>query len=233
MKPDNEDRSAGVTGPKTDRRREIVLASGSPRRLSLLTQWGVTFRVRPATGVDESLARGPAASVVRDLAFAKAAWSRRQELASGVDEARLWVLGADTVVTIDGDVLGKPRDEDHARAMLKRLSGQAHEVITGVAVIPPSAEPRIEAESTTVLFRDLSSSEIAAYVSSGDAMGKAGAYGIQSAGGQLVEGFKGCYYAIVGLPMRRTLRMLEAEAPLCDCPTHPAQGGARGCGEVF
>ena len=233
MKPDNKDSTGPPADRNADRYRTILLASASPRRLSLLTEWGVEFRVRPATGVDESTARGPADSVARELAFAKAAWSRREEIAQGADESCLWVLGADTVVTIDGETLGKPRDEDHARAMLRRLSGRTHEVVTAVVVIPPSGEAHSEAEASTVLFRDLSTSEIDAYVASGDALGKAGAYGIQTAGRRLVAGFEGCYYTIVGLPMRLALRLLDVDSPPCDCPSRPGQRGVEGCGAVF
>ena len=220
MKPDNQDRA-------------ILLASASPRRLSLLTEWRIEFRARPATGVDESAAQGPATAVVRELAMAKAEWSRAEELAEGAAESGLWVLGADTVVTVDDKVLGKPDDDGHARAMLRRLSGRPHEVVTAVAVIPPSGTVGVELESATVFFRDLSDAEIDAYVASGDARGKAGAYGIQSAGGGLVAGFEGCYYTIVGLPMRLVLRMLKIDGAGCDCGERAGQRGVTGCGMGF
>ncbi len=206
----------------------LVLASASPRRIELLARWGVDCRVVPATGVDESHVTGDARTVAETLAAAKARWTHRRLVDDGEEITRLRVIGADTVVALDGDVLGKPADATDARRMLRRLSGRTHEVITGVAVITPPGRITVESESSPVRFRELEDSEIDAYVASGAAQGKAGAYGIQDAGAALIAGFEGCYYTIVGLPMRRTLRLLGIECD-CDCATHPLCRGGEGC----
>jgi len=209
--------------------RTIILASASQRRLDLLWQWGLRPRTLPATGVDEARVRGEARDVAMRLALEKAQWSRGQAISGGQSESDLWVIGADTVVSVDGDVLGKPDNPDHARQMLRRLCGREHEVITAVAVIPPSGSPVVESETSTVIFKELCSAEIEAYVASGDGIGKAGAYGIQSAGARLVAGFRGCYYNIVGLPVKRTLALLEVAQRACDCSERDGWLGGRGC----
>jgi septum formation protein len=210
--------------------RTVILASTSPRRIELLSRCGVRFRALPAA-VDESAVRGEPETVARTLALAKARWSRRRALAEGEEASRLWVLGADTVVELDGEVLGKPADDDDARRILRRLSGRAHEVLTAVAVIGPDGRERVEVEVSEVAFRKLDDAEIDAYVRSGDPGGKAGAYGIQGGGAALVEWFRGCHANVVGLPVRRALRLLGLEPPPCDCAERPGQRGRSGCGE--
>lgn len=209
--------------------RTLVLASGSPRRRELLARWGVAFEVLPPHGVDETLARGDPSSVAAELALRKARWSRREALARGADSATLWVVGSDTVVALDGERLGKPTDELHAIGMLRRLSARTHEVCSAVAVLPPQGSPRRAVEISTVTFNPLDETTIKRYVASGDPFGKAGAYGIQSGGEGLVAGFEGCYYGIVGLPVRRTLELLDLEGARCDCELHRLQKGQAGC----
>lgn len=179
----------------------LYLASGSPRRQELLTQLGVDFE-RIVTNVEEL--RQPqetAEQYVRRLA--------RDKARAGVALAPLDlpVLGADTIVIYHGEVLEKPRDQQHAIQMLRLLSGHQHQVMTAVAL----ADRRSVLESlvvTEVTFRSLSEQDIADYVASGEPMDKAGAYGIQGLGGCFVRKINGSYHAVVGLPLVETYELL-------------------------
>jgi septum formation protein len=159
------------------------------------------FDVRPAD-IDETLAPGAAATAVRDLALAKA-----RVVAAAAPEAV--VVGADTVVTIDGEIFGKPSGPDAARAMLRRLRGQWHDVITGVAVVDRSRETATAVVSQ-VLIGGVDDARIDAYVASGEPLDKAGAYAIQALGGALVVGLVGSYTNVIGLPLEATRRLLES-----------------------
>ena len=193
--------------------RRLVLASASPRRRELLGRLGLAFEQR-AAGTDETPRPGeePEALVVR-LALAKARTAARPgEIA----------LGADTEVAIDGVVLGKPADEADARRMLSALSGRAHEVWTGVALVAPvagdGARELARACRTEVRFRDLRADEIAAYVASGEHADKAGAYAIQGGASRFVEAIVGELTNVVGLPLPLVSELLaelraELEAP--------------------
>lgn len=176
---------------------KLILASGSPRRRDILRELGVPYEVVPSD-VDEDapeLRAMPPAEQARTLARRKA-----EAVAGQVDPGRL-VLGADTVVAVDQDVLGKPRDAAEAAAMLRRLSDRWHVVITAVALVRRQPALRWEAEERTeVRFRALADGEIAAYVATGEPMDKAGAYGIQGLGGSLVAEVRGSYNNVVGLP---------------------------------
>ncbi|CCK00464.1 Septum formation protein Maf [Cronobacter malonaticus 507] len=181
---------------------DLYLASGSPRRQELLGMLGVTFE-RLVPGVEER--RGPQEApqdyvtrLARDKARAGVALAARD----------LPVLGADTIVVLDGDVLEKPRDAAHAAEMLRRLSGQTHDVMTAVAL----ADKQRVCErlvTTRVTFRALTAQDIAAYVESGEPMDKAGAYGIQGLGGCFVRRIEGSYHAVVGLPLVETWELLS------------------------
>jgi len=161
------------------------------------------FTVLPSE-VDETLGPGPLTEAVARLAFEKAR-AVAARVGAGV------VLGADTVVTIDGDALGKPAGPDEARAMLRRLRGREHEVITGVAVVDAgSGRAERTAVTSRVRMADYGEREIEAYVASGEPLDKAGAYAIQGAGGVLVAGFEGSYSNVVGLPLEETARLLAA-----------------------
>lgn len=180
----------------------VYLASGSPRRQELLVQLGVTFE-RIITGLEE---------VRRENESAQHYVSRlaREKAQAGVAlAARDWpVLGADTIVILNGEVLEKPRDTAHAGAMLRQLSGQTHQVMTAVAV----ADKRQVMDClvvTEVTFRALSEADIEAYVASGEPMDKAGAYGIQGLGGCFVRKINGSYHAVVGLPLVETYELLS------------------------
>jgi septum formation protein len=180
----------------------IVLASASPRRAELLRAAGFDFIVRPAD-VDESPEPGEdARALVRRVASAKAA------AVEGDDPADI-VLGADTVVVLDGVILGKPRDDREAAAMLSRLSGRAHDVLTGIAL---RQGPRlvVEVEETRVFFADIGEDEIARYVASGEPSDKAGAYGIQGRASRFVTRVEGSYTNVVGLPIAALYLTLKA-----------------------
>ncbi|EPE1849802.1 Maf family protein [Cronobacter dublinensis] len=181
---------------------DLYLASGSPRRQELLGMLGVSFE-RLVPGVEEQRAEKEAPQdyvtrLARDKARAGVALAARD----------LPVLGADTIVVLDGDVLEKPRDAAHAAEMLRRLSGQTHQVMTAVA-LADSLRVRERLVITRVTFRALTAQDIAAYVESGEPMDKAGAYGIQGMGGCFVRSIEGSYHAVVGLPLVETWELLS------------------------
>ena len=180
----------------------VILASQSPRRRELLEQMGLRdFLIRPARG-EEIFSPGlTPAQLVEGLSRQKA-----EEVAAGADPEDL-VIAADTVVSVDGQVLGKPRDEADAFRMLSALSGRENTVYTGVTVIR-GRERVTQHEATAVRFRPLTEEEIRAYIATGEPMDKAGAYGIQEYGALLVEGVRGDYFNVVGLPVCRLGRIL-------------------------
>lgn len=181
---------------------KIVLASQSPRRKELLGRMGLEF-VTQASKIDESAFDGlEARELVATLSREKAQWIARQ-----LDGETL-VIGADTVVVRDGAALGKPKDAEDAVAMLLSLSGRDHQVCTGVTVCRGD-RVLTQVEETQVTFRDLTEAEVRQYVSTGEPMDKAGAYGIQGLGGLMVEGIRGDYSNVVGLPVCRLGQMLK------------------------
>jgi len=199
-------------------RPRLILASASPRRKALLEQAGYAFEVWPAEGAEGPRTQGECpADYARRSAEGKAASVSRE-----APEAL--VLGADTVVAIGDEVLGKPADAADARQMLGRLSGRSHWVHTGIAAGSGGRVLRSEVVSTEVWFRPLSSEEIAVYVETGEPLDKAGAYGIQGRGALLVERISGCYSAVVGLPLSRTQELLSAASELI-----AARNGACQC----
>jgi septum formation protein len=180
-------------------RPRVVLASASPRRRELLTLVGIEHEVRPAN-IDESYLAGEAP--------AEHAERLAREKAVAVHEAGVVTIGSDTIVVIDGDILGKPRDREHASAMLRRLSGRSHVVMTGVAVY--WNDRLLSAlEMVGVTFRSLTSDEIERYIDTGEPMDKAGAYGIQGYGATIVERVNGDYFSVMGLPLRRLAGLLR------------------------
>ena len=181
---------------------KLILASGSPRRRELMEQTGLAFTVIPAE-TDESVAEGlPPRTMVKHLA-------RQKALAVAEKNPGAVVLGADTVVAIDGEVLGKPKDEEDARRMLRLLSGREHCVHTGVCIVRPDGTAITFCETSRVTFRGISPDEIDRYVATGEPMDKAGAYAIQGRGAKLVRDYSGDYTNIVGLPAWRVLRVLN------------------------
>ena len=179
---------------------KLVLASASPRRRALLTEAGLTFDVT-AVDLDERVRPGeqPEPYVTR-LALAKA----RAGLAQNPGVA---VLGADTTVAIDNEILGKPVDDSDARRMLQQLSGRAHQVLTGVALAWRDGD-RVAVDRTTVWFKTLSSSDIEQYVATGEPRDKAGAYAIQGLASRFVERIEGSFSNVVGLPVAVVLQLL-------------------------
>lgn len=182
---------------------ELILASGSPRRKELLAALGLDFVVIPSTVAEPSYDGRDPAKYANELAEAKAVYVARQ-LRSGL------VIGADTIVVLDGEVLGKPDSAAHAVDMLSRLSGRSHTVYTGLAVIDAATgELEQEVVATEVKFRHLTAAEIDLYVRSGEPMDKAGAYGIQGLGAVFIQSIRGCYYNVVGLPLSALDQLLK------------------------
>lgn len=190
----------------------MILASQSPRRRELLGQMGFSFTVRPAKGEELPHPELTPAQLVEELARQKALEVSAEAEADDV------VVAADTVVAIDGKVLGKPHDKVHAAEMLSALSGREHTVYTGVAV-KRGETLLVEHEATQVRFRPLTEREIDLYIQTGEPMDKAGSYGIQGYGALLVEGIRGDYFNVVGLPICRLGRMLAqvGEDALAQC----------------
>ena len=185
---------------------KLILASASPRRAEILRNAGIQFEIRK-TDVDESRIVGELpGDYVRRLALAKAL-SAATEYRDPVDETL--ILGADTVVVVDADILGKPASQDDARSMLRRLSGRIHEVHTGLALLrKPGAEQRVVEEITRVHFAPLTDREIEDYIATGEPFDKAGAYGIQGIGGRYVTRIEGCYFNVMGLPLAQLWSLL-------------------------
>ncbi len=179
----------------------VILASQSPRRRELLTLIGIPHEVRPAD-IDESLLddESPREHAER-LARAKAATVAR-------DNPDAIVIGSDTIVVVDGYVLGKPRDEAHAAEMLTRLSGRSHVVMTAVAVQWNGRELS-GVEEVDVTFRTLNRDEILAYIATREPMDKAGAYGIQGFGATNISRVEGDYFSVMGLPLQRMTRLMS------------------------
>jgi len=177
----------------------VVLASQSPRRRELLALIGIAHDVRPAN-IDESYLTGESP---REHCERLA-----REKARVIATPGSVTIGSDTIVVVDGDVLGKPKDVDDATRMLRRLSGRQHVVMTAVAV---DRDGRVlsAVETVTVTFRQLGDDEIAKYIATGEPMDKAGAYGIQGYGATIVERVEGDYFAVMGLPLNRLVRLLE------------------------
>jgi len=209
----------------------LILASASPRRRELLTQIGYTFQVHPAHIPEDPhpnedpiayvtrLAREKAEAVFAEFASQTPggpgpAFGTWESTEAGASEQRASappqvVLGADTTVTLDSHILGKPEDAADAARMLRLLSGRTHRVITGVAVV--SAErTEVAAEVTSVQFLTLSEEEIAAYIATGEPMDKAGAYAIQGRAARWIPRIEGCYFNVVGLPLALISTLLES-----------------------
>ena len=194
----------------------LILASASPRRRELLTQAGYRFAVQPSS-IPEFLRPGEdairfATRLAREKAeevFARQPSSTRPVM----------VLGADTVVVCQTEVMGKPADAADAARMLLLLSGGTHQVVTGVAVVWGSGSAEVAAEVTQVTMRTLSPQEVAAYVATGEPMDKAGAYAIQGYAGRWIPRIHGCYFNVVGLPLALVTSLLEgAEQRLANRP---------------
>jgi septum formation protein len=178
----------------------VTLASGSPQRRAILDQLGIAHRVVEPHA--EELTEGEPAALVVENALRKAL-----SVARAGGEAGATVLGSDTVVAHSGRVLGKPCDEDEARAMLCDLSGRSHEVHSGIALVGPGGGHRTAAASSTVCFADLGPGRLAWYLASGEWRERAGAYAIQGRGAALIEAIEGDYTTVVGLPVAALLAL--------------------------
>jgi septum formation protein len=183
------------------RQPDIVLASASPRRRQLLTQMGFKFRVDPAD-VDETL---PAGAAPEDAACELA---ERKARAAMEKEPKALVIAADTLVAVGGRILGKPADAREAGEMLRMLRGCAHEVATGVCVAW-NGKLYSACERTRVRFDDMTDEDVEHYVSTGEPLDKAGAYGIQGRAGVFISRIEGCYYNVMGLPLAALRKLLE------------------------
>ena len=184
----------------------VVLASKSPRRETLLKQIGVQFTCNPAD-VEENVDNpdGDPASICTELAAAKAR-------AVAAMEPEALIIAADTIVVVDRQILGKPRDKAEAFHMLSMLSGREHQVITGLCVLNTSNGCiQTRSEITRVRFRNIQEEEIWAYIDSGEPLDKAGAYGVQGLGAVFVDHIEGCFYNVVGLPLHTLYMMLQEQ----------------------
>ena len=180
-------------------RPRVILASASPRRRELLNLIGIEHEVRPAN-IDETYLAGEAP---REHAERLA-----REKAVAIEAPEAITIGSDTIVVVDGRVLGKPRDREHAAEMLRQLSGRSHVVMTGVAA-KWRGKLVSGLEEVGVTFRPLRDDEIERYIDTGEPMDKAGAYGIQGFGATIVERVDGDYFAVMGLPLNRLARLFE------------------------
>jgi len=180
---------------------KLILASQSPRRAEILTSVGWPFEAIPADIDEIRFESEDALSYVLRLAQTKA-----ETVAARVASGR--VLGADTVVVVDQEILGQPCDDDDARRMLSLLSGKWHEVVTGVALVSKS-QTSVAHQTTRVRFAELTSEEIEWYISTGEPKGKAGAYAIQGQGALFIQEIEGDYYNVVGLPVRLVYELVR------------------------
>jgi septum formation protein len=209
----------------------LVLASSSPRRRELLTQAGYTFDVHPAdipedplpnedpTAYVTRLAREKAQAVFAELSYKSSGAPGPSHLGTGESTnpnlpstTSLTVLAADTTVTLDNQILGKPADPADAARMLRLLSGRTHQVITGVALIT-AASTHVASETTAVTFIALSDEDIAAYIATGEPMDKAGAYAIQGRAARWIPRIEGDYFNVVGLPIALVSTLLDSRLP--------------------
>jgi septum formation protein len=193
----------------------LVLASGSPRRREILDTLGLSFDVCPSAADEVALPGEAPGPMARRLARDKAV----EVAGRGETEVSAYVLGADTVVVVDGEVLGKPKDDAEAREMLSRLGGRWHEVVTGVA-LARAGQGAIEdlAVTTRVHFRLLSADRVDRYAATGEGRDKAGAYAVQGIGSGLVDRIEGSYTNVVGLPAAETVDLLERHGALREWP---------------
>lgn len=184
---------------------KVILASASERRQELLARLVEKFTIK-VSKFDEKIVKykGNISEYVQDIAYGKAL-----EVLRGTDEDAI-IIAADTVVSINNKILGKPKDEQEAFSMLKELSGKTHIVCTGMVLINTTNNKVLKtSETTEVKFSSLSDSEIEEYIKTGEPLDKAGAYGIQGKGGIFVEEIHGCYYNVVGLPLNKLRYLLK------------------------
>jgi septum formation protein len=183
--------------------RKIILASQSPRRKKLLEQIGLDFEIKASKYEEDMNAKKDPQELVQFLALNKA-----QNLAKNYQDAI--IIGADTVVVYQNNIIGKPKNIEEARKTLNDFSDQEHEVITGFAIIDTKLDKFISGfDSAQVKFRKLDQKEIEDYIQTGEPLDKAGSYGIQSKGATLIESIKGDYFSVVGLPLTKIYLSLK------------------------
>ena len=193
-----------MNSPSPDSRiPTLVLASASPRRAEILRSLGIPFTTRPVDIPEEPLPGETAEAAAARLAAEKAAVAARRD-------PDAWVLAADTLVFLDGAILGKPRDDGDAASMLRRLSGREHGVVTAIHLRRGEAPGRGVAELSRVRFAPLDVAEIAWYVATGEPHDKAGAYGVQGLGARFIDEIHGSFTNVMGLPARAVYRLLRA-----------------------
>lgn len=180
---------------------KIILASASPRRQELLRMIGVEFDVIPSNS-DEYVEQTEPCEKVAAIAEKKAA-------AVAADNPGKAVLGADTVVVIDGEILGKPKNAENARKMLRKLSGKCHSVYTGVCLIKPDGAHILKSVHTEVYFKNLTDEETEAYIQTGEPFDKAGGYAVQGIGAVFIDKIRGDFFNVVGLPISTVYDMLR------------------------
>jgi len=182
---------------------KLVLASSSPRRQELMEMMRLDFTIVPSKIEEEEYSGLKPVDLVRELARAKA-----EEVAELVEEAV--VVGSDTIVVLDGVVIGKPVDQSEAVKMLKKMQDRQHTVITGLAVCDSSSgKASVDYDKTEVFMMPMSEKDISSYVNTGEPMDKAGAYGIQGIGGAFIEKIVGSYFTVMGLPIHKLAVMLK------------------------
>ena len=185
--------------------RKMILASASPRRRELLTQAGFSFEVK-VSDADEIITEKEPDKIVKELALVKAC-------AVAASETEALIIGADTIVTVDGKILGKPRDAEEAFSMLSMLQGRTHQVYTGVALITKEEElqkSHVFSEKTDVHMYPMTEQEIREYIATGEPLDKAGAYGIQGRAAVYIRKIEGDYNNVVGLPISRLYQELKS-----------------------
>lgn len=186
---------------------KLILASASPRRAEILRDAGLRFEIARANVAEGRKPGETARAMTRRLARAKA----HAVVSKMAKQPRnTIVIGADTIVEVNGELLGKPQSRAAARRMLAKLGGKTHRVVTSIAAIRlPDRVEELATESTRVRFAKLTAEEITAYVATGEPLDKAGAYAVQGIGGRFIERIEGCYFNVVGLPLARLYRMLN------------------------
>ena len=188
---------------------KIILASASPRRRELLTQIGLKFQV-VVSNVEEKVTATAPAAVVEELSAQKAEGVLQMLREQAQEEQDSLVIGSDTIVAVDGQILGKPKDAEDAKRMLRMLQGRAHEVYTGVTVLRVGTEERRTFhEETNVIFFSMTEEDIETYVATNDPLDKAGAYGIQGFCARYIQGIEGDYNNVVGLPVGRLYQEIK------------------------
>lgn len=186
-------------------RSHIILASASPRRAEILATLGIPFVVVPSDVPEEILAEESGESAAERLAAAKAAQVSRRHPAE-------WVLAADTLVLLDGEALGKPKDDADAARMLRRIAGREHRVVTAVRLVRGAEKSRGLVDVSRVRIASLSEGEIRWYVATGEPRDKAGSYAVQGLGARFIERVEGSFTNVMGLPARGVYRLLKEEA---------------------